>query len=243
MKYRLVFLSLLLLPLLLWTQSSSDFTLGVFTGYNLSQHYGTKDQTGDYQVQTGFRHGFTSGVDLHLPVTDRFALMYEFSYVTRGSTEKITIARLDGETLVKPARMDVKYYMDYLEFPFLMHYKVINKKDFYTAAVGGLAMALKVKGDYTLDGKIYFPEGDSYTTFILSDKSKLKDINVFDFSLIYGGEVGFRVKSTPLVLAYRFTIGWDYLALPTYPAGDFPPVNLRNQSYSLTLKVPLQIKI
>lgn len=232
-----------LLSILICAQNHTDLTLGVTAGYNLTQHYGTKDQTGDYIVRTGFRHGFTTGLNLHLPINDKFALMYEFLYVTRGSKENITIVELDDEPLVKPAVMDVKYFMDYVEFPFLLQYKFMEKKNFSLSMVSGVAMALKVKGDYELDGVIYFPDGDGYSTFILKDKSHLEEVNMFDFSLIYGGELGFQFWSTPMALAYRFTIGWDYLDLPTYSAGDSAPVSLRNQSYSLSLRIPFQIKI
>jgi len=242
MKY--ILLLLLILPsFFLAAQSRTELNLALSAGYNLTQHYGTKDQTGDYKVQTGFRHGFNTGLNLSLPVTGKLDLMYEFLYVTRGSTEKITIVELDGEPLVKPAVMDVKYFMDYVEFPVLIRYEILQKESFSLSVVSGVAMALKVKGDYELDGVIYFPDGNDYTTFELKDKSQLKEVNMFDFSLIYGGELGFKMWSTPMALAYRFTIGWDYLDLPTYPDGGFAPVSLRNQSYSLSLKIPFQIKI
>jgi hypothetical protein len=55
---------------------------------------------------------------------------------------------------------------------------------------------------------------------------------MFDFSFIYGGAVDLPVKF-PLSVEYRFTLGWDYLALPTYQF--FEPVQLRNQAWSLML--------
>jgi len=233
-------LLLILIPLTLFSEIEPVPLLGISSGYNLSQLYGTKDQTGDYKVKTGIRHGFSTGINLNLPVTDRLALMYELNYVTKGAWEKITIQKFDGETLAKPGIMNVTYHMDYLEFPVLLQYKVINTENISLRAVSGVAMALKVKGDYRLDGKIYFPSGEEeYSIVPIKDKSNLKDINMFDFSLIYGGEFRFNIRKTPIVLSYRFTIGWDYMALPTYNALELPPVNLRNQSYALTVRVPI----
>jgi hypothetical protein len=215
----------------------------VHAGYNLSQHYGTKDQAAGYQVDTKLRHGFSAGLGLDLPINDRFSMAYEFNYVTRGSKENITISKIDGELLPQPYQMNVKYYMDYAEFPVLFKYNITKNNRFTLRAVSGVAMALKVSGDYTLDGKIYFPEQGGYTTIDISDQSNLDEVNMFDFSLIYGGELETTIKGLPVIAAYRFTIGWDYLALPTYEAGGYEPVNLRNQSYSFTLGVPFNLRL
>lgn len=236
-----IFVIMLFIPSILLSQTGKTPFLTIQSGYNVSQHYGTKDQTQTYSVKTILRHGFTSGIGFVMPISNRFSIANEFHYTTKGSKENIRIAQIDGEELVKPAVMNVKYYIDYVEFPIVFNYKVINKDSYYLSVTNGLSMSLKVNGNYTLAGEIYFPEQDSFSVFNISDKSKLDDINMFDFSLIYGGEMGFRFMQIPLILSYRFTIGWDYLALPTYPTGGFAPVELRNQSYSLSLKVPLEV--
>ncbi len=217
----------------------SEISINASCGYNLAQHYGVKEQAAGYKVETGFHHGMTAGLMLELQITPAFAFRYEFNYVTKGSSEKITIKELDGEALIKPAVMNVKYGMDYIEFPMLFKLKTIEGNNFSISVIAGAAMALKVSGDYKLDGKLYFPVVDSFEVIIIKDKSRLKDINQFDYSLIYGGELDFKIKKQPLTLGYRFTIGWDYMNLPTYEAGGFEPVQLRNQSYALYLSVPL----
>ena len=216
----------------------SEMKIRTNCGYNLAQHYGVKDESVGYKVETGFHHGMTAGIMLELPITPNFAFRYEFNYVTKGSSEKITIKELEGEALIKPAVMKVDYGIDYIEFPMLFKLKTLKGHNFAVSVITGAAMALKINGDYNLDGVFYFPVADSFETIQVKDKSKLKDINQFDYSLIYGGELDFSVMKQPLTLGYRFTIGWDYLNLPTYHAGG-EPVQLRNQSYALYLSVPI----
>lgn len=216
-----------------------ELKLGLSAGYNLAQHYGNKDQAEGYKVETGFHHGFTSGLYLELPILEDFAFRYEFNYVTRGSEEDITITELEGEELYKPAVMNVYYHLGYVEFPMLFKYTALKTDQIGLAINAGAAMALKTDGRYELDGVVYFPEADSFTTFEIKDKSDLSEVNQFDFSLIYGGELDFRMWDRPFTLGYRFTIGWDYLNLPTYELAEQSTVALRNQSYALYLSTPL----
>jgi len=58
-----------------------------------------------------------------LPVTPDFAFRYDFNYVTKGSSERITISQLEGKALIKPAVMDVNYRLDYIEFLMLLKLK------------------------------------------------------------------------------------------------------------------------
>lgn len=211
-------------------------------GYNLSQHYGTKDQTENYTVETGLRQGLIAGVEFKMPILDRINLQYDLCYANRGSTEKITIRQLDGEVLPKPAVMNVKYYMDYIDFPVVLNYNLFMNDKISMVLSSGASMSLKVNGVYKLDGVIYFPDSEGYSEIPIKDSSRLTDVNLFDFSMIYGGELKFKLsKNIPISLGYRFTIGWDYLELPTYEDGNFPPVKLRNQSYSITLGIPLSL--
>lgn len=234
-------LILLLFQLSLGAELLPGTILGFQMGYSLAQHYGTVAQTAGYEVKTAMHLGITSGVTLQLPITKAFMLMYELNYVTKGSSEKITIKELEDEALVKPAIMNVEYGLDYLTFPVLFKLRVVDAPKLRLSTVGGAEMALKVHGKYTLDGIIYFPETDGYSTIYINDKSKLDEVNMFDFALIYGGEMDFWIKKLPLTLVYRFTLGWDYIDLPTFPEGGFAPVSLRNQSYVLAVKLPFSL--
>lgn len=199
-------------------------------------HYGTKSDGMDYKVSSSYRLGMVAGGFLDLNISDNLALGYEVLYAQKGSDQEITINKMViddvEEELAKPAVMNVSYYVDYIEIPVLLKVKVLNTPSFGMNAITGTAMALKVKGKHNLDGIVYFPDGDSYTELSLKDSSNLSDVNMFDFSFVYGGNVEYKRKNT-YFLEYRFTLGWDYLSLPTYTL--MPPVELRNQSYSLLM--------
>jgi len=209
---------------------------GAKLGFNLSQHYGTKGDDQDFEVKTGMRVGLIAGAYLDLQLLPNFTLGYELLYSMKGSCETITIKRveLDGEMqdLPNPATMKVSYFLDYLEIPILLKVKVLDTKHFSSEAITGTAMAIKVKGQHRLSGEVYLPEGDDFSTIAINESSKLDNVNLFDYSFVYGGNLSLKTK-LPLHLEYRFTLGWDYLSLPTYQL--FEPVSLRNQTYSLIL--------
>jgi len=238
---------LLLISALLITTSLScltaltfaDLTLKASCGYNVAQQYGTSKQADGYKVETGLFHGVTTGFSLEFPVTPDFAFCYDLNYVIKGSNQTISFNEIDGEPMVKPATMDVYYRLDYIEFPMLIKLKTLKGNGISISLTAGAAMALKVNGDYRLKGTIYFPEADSFTAIPITDNSRLKEVNQFDYSLIYGGEIDFAIAGQPLTLGYRFTIGWDYLSLPTFSPGGADPVQLRNQSYALYLSTPI----
>lgn len=233
MKLILVLFILLFYMLCLNGQTSIEY--GPKLGFNLAMHYGTKADAGDLEVQTLMRPGFCAGGYADFRILPHFSLGYELLYTTKGSREKITIYQLENEfgemeTLAKPAKMEVKYYLDYIEVPVLLKIKAINLPRWSMGAVTGTAMGLKIKGDHELRGTFWLPNGDDFDAIPVSEDSDLSEVNMFDFSFVYGGNIELKGK-LPLYLEYRFTLGWDYLALPTFQL--FEPVQLRNQTYSL----------
>jgi len=213
-----------------------DLSYGFKVAPNLSMHYGTKEADMDYGVKSSYRLGMSAGAFVDMQISENLSMVYEALYVMKGSDQRITIRRLetDGvmEELVRPAVMNVSYYIDYLEIPILLKVKLYDRHKVRAYANTGTAMSLKVWGKHELDGTIYFPDGDSYTQIPISEKSTLANLNLFDYSFVYGGSLEYKSKYTYFV-EYRFTLGWDYLSLPTY--ADFPPVELRNQNYALYL--------
>ncbi|MCB5261860.1 MAG: PorT family protein [Candidatus Cloacimonetes bacterium] len=210
---------------------------GVKTGFNLSQHYGTKGDEGDYEVHTGLRPGFIGGAFLDYAANELLSLRLEALYSMKGSREKIGISKIeiDGvlEDLARPAQMHVNYYLDYIELPVLLRLKTFKRENLELCLITGTAMGLKVNAHHQLKGKVYFPvEGGEVELIQISESSRLRDVNMFDFSFVYGGSLDFKTR-IPLSLEYRFTLGWDYLSLPTYEF--FEPVELRNQTWSVLL--------
>jgi hypothetical protein len=217
--------------------AQAPLSWGAKIGMNLSQHYGTKVDEQEYDVKTGLRPGIIAGVAVDFAANDNLSLCFEALYSMKGSKETIRIKKIliDEvlEELDRPAEMKVKYYLDYFEMPVLFKLKTLDTRYFDLQAIVGSAMSLKVKGDYELNGVIWFPEGDGeYSEVPIQADSNLSYVNMFDFSFIYGGALDLKLK-IPLSLEYRFTLGWDYLNLPTYES--FEAVKLRNQAWSLLL--------
>jgi len=234
MKATLLLL-LLLLPGLALAQAPA--TWGAKLGMNLSLNYGTKGDEKDYEVKTGLRPGFIGGLYVDFAATEALSLGFEALYSMKGSHQDILISKieLDGviEELKRPATMKVKYYLDYLEVPVLMKLKTLSYKKLHLTTIAGTAMSLKLKGYHELEGKVYFPDGDDdFSEIAIWEESDLSDVNMFDFSFVYGGALNLQA-GYPFSLEYRFTLGWDYLYLPTYQL--FEPVALRNQTWSVLL--------
>jgi hypothetical protein len=233
---RRVFLLLMLFAgILLYAQAPASW--GTKAGMNLSQHYGTKGDEGDFEVKTGLRPGFVGGANLDFAASEILSLGFEALYSMKGSYQTITIRYLEihgvVEELEKPAKMRVKYFLDYFELPVLLKLKIMDKPAWDMSVITGSAMSLKLKGYHDLDGTVFFPDGNGgFDPIRIRENSDLSSVNMFDYSLIYGGAL--RLKSRiPISLEYRFTLGWDYLSLPTYQL--FDPVQLRNQTWSLML--------
>jgi len=190
-------------------------------------------------VKPGFLHGYFAGVGLNLPVSERFALLYEANFVTKGSAEDITVINMGGETLPKPAEMHITYRINYVEFPILTKYELIKSEPVKIGITSGIALNLKIYGRHRLRGKVYFPDSDGYSIIRIKEASNLSNISLFDYTLVYGGEAGFRLYNKDLAIGYRFTVGMDELLLPTFQTLGLAPVKLRNMNYLLYLKTPL----
>lgn len=231
-----------LISLLLWVMMATildaqvPMNWGGKAGMNISQHYGTKGDEGDYKVQTGLRLGAVGGLWLDFAASEVLSLGFEALYSMKGSHQTITIDHLEMngvvEELAKPAQMKVKYHLDYFELPVLLKLKILDTDQLGLNLVTGSAMSLKLRGHHELDGTVWFPDDEGgFEALKIWEESALRNVNMFDFSFVYGG--GLRVDRLPVCLEYRFTLGWDYLRLPTYQF--FDRVELRNQTWSLLL--------
>lgn len=205
---------------------------GVKAGFNLAQHYGPLVNEDEYKVDLSLRPGAIAGVYVDYPILENLRLSYEVLYSMKGSREDITILMMDGEVLAKPAKMNVKYDLDYLDMPFLLKIRALDTKRLSLDAITGTAMSLKVRGHHELDGVVYVPIGDDFLEVPISEESDLAAVNMFDFSFVYGAAL--HLTGRPALSAeLRFTLGWDYLQLPSFSTGE--TVELRNQTYSLLL--------
>jgi hypothetical protein len=210
---------------------------GFKAGFSLSQHSGVQERDAQYQVSSHWRSGAAVGGFVYLPVTDRFGLQQEVFYTQKGSSQDIGV-----EILEIPTVLHVTYHMDYVEIPVFLRFTWFrwNRNAIYSLA--GTALSFKVHDRYTLQGEV----SDGTETVPLRADSDMSEVEMFDYSFVYGAGFDFSLRGMQLLLEYRFAIGWNSLAMPTYayvPFGDEyilmenEPVPLKNQNHLLVIGI------
>lgn len=223
-----------LFPILLFSLLSVSLTAFSFnpklkTGLNISQQYGIDYGYEEYEVDKGIRWGVNAGVSFDFPVNEVFSVSQEFIYTTKGASQTIRIKE-------QPIELQVFYRTDYLEFPtlFLLHY--FRRENFALYYQSGFALSYLVYARYELEGTVETGQ-DEYELCV--DK-KMKTIDQFDYGIILGGGIEFKLFEKRLVLDYRINFGIPFIELPT-TEDVFPEeqgasrVKLRNQTYSVSL--------
>jgi hypothetical protein len=111
------------------------------------------------------------------------------------------------------------------------------------------AFAIAPAGAYWSDDpaiNLAVAEGAGEQVVPLTADSDMSEVEMFDYSFVYGAGVDFSVRGMQLLLEYRFAIGWNSLAMPTYayvPFGDEEilienePVPLKNQNHLLLIGI------
>ena len=215
----------------------SEFRLGIRAGLNFSQHTGTHERDAEYEVRSEWRDGLTAGFFLYWPVTRRFGLQQEVVYTQKGSRQTIGV-----EILEIPTELDVTYELDYVELPLLLRFTWLRMDGSALYSLTGTALSLKVRGRYALEGLI--DDGDQ--TVPLRAAGDMSEVDMFDYSFVYGAGWEFEALGALLQLEYRFTVGWNSLSMPTYAYVPFDeeeilidnePVPLKNQTHCLTLGI------
>jgi hypothetical protein len=205
----------------------AKISFGLKAGFSLAQHSGIEERDADYEVASDWREGIGAGVFLYFPVTSRFGLQQELFYVQRGSRQDISL-----EILEVPTVLTVTYDIDYLEIPVLLKFAWVLWKQNAIYSLAGTAFSVKIHDRYTLTGEV----DDGNEWFPLYADSDMSEVDIFDYSFVYGLGVSFK----RFLLEYRFTLGWNSLAMPTYayvPFGDEEvlidnePVSLKNQNH------------
>lgn len=225
--------------LLVATQATewSPVSLGVKLGGGFAQHVGTEERDQEYAVSSGWRRGVTAGVFLYWPLTARFGLQQEVLYSQKGSRQNIGVDILEIPTI-----LNVTYNADYIDIPVMARLTILNWDGGEVYSMSGTAMSLKVSGRYSLEGAL----DDGTQVIPISAEGDLSEVDMFDFSMVYGTGVEFMTGAGKFLAEYRFSMGWNTLLMPTYayvPFGEEQvlvenePVPLKNQSHSIMLGI------
>ena len=217
--------------------SIAEFSFGLKAGAGFSQHTGTEVRGSKYTVSSQWRPGFAAGAFLFVPVTSRFGLQQEIMYVQKGSRQDIGVDILDIPTV-----LHVTYDMDYLEIPVLTKFLWFQSARMAVYSMAGTALSIMVRDRYTLAGEI----DDGVEVVPLRADSDLSEVDMFDYSFVYGLGVEASLWRRRITLEHRFVIGWNTLSMPTYayvPFGEEQlliendPVPLKNQAHLIIVGV------
>jgi len=215
----------------------ADISFGFKIGYSLSQHSGVEERNAQYQVSSQWRQGAAFGGFLYFPITPRFGLQQEVFYTQKGSSQDIGV-----EIVEIPTVLHVTYDMDYVEIPVLLKFAWVRWNHNAIYSLAGTELSFKVHDRYTLQGQV----SDGTETVPLRADSDMSEVEMFDYSFVYGMGVDFSLLGMQVLFEYRFAIGWNSLAMPTYayvPFGDEEilienePVPLKNQNHLLLIGI------
>jgi len=104
--YALLFLTLLLNSSL---SAQTGVRFGVKGGYSLSTQYGITVPDIPYTVKTHWSHGFAGGVFAYFPITESFGIQQEVLYITKGSSEDITMN-------TQPVKTHTEYFGETVQY-------------------------------------------------------------------------------------------------------------------------------
>jgi hypothetical protein len=217
--------------------SHQRLSFGLKSAIGFSQHSGTEERGSEYEVSSRWRRGVAVSAFLYVPITSRFGLQQEVSYVQKGSRQDIRV-----EILEIPTVLHVTYDMDYIEIPVLLRYTWHDSRRWTLYSLSGTAFSLKIHDRYTLSGEI--DDGEQVVPLRADDD--MSEVDVFDYSLVYGLGLESSLFGPRTVLEYRFTLSWNTLSMPTYayiPLGDEEilienePVALKNQCHAIMLGI------
>lgn len=215
----------------------ASVSFGFKGGLSLSQHSGIEERGSEYSVSSSWRTGFAAGVFLYLPITSRFGIQQEVFYTQKGSSQDISV-----DILEIPTVLHVTYDMDYIEIPVFFRFDWYRSESGAVYSLAGTALSFKVQDRYTLEGVI----DDGTQSVPVSADSDMSEVEMFDYSFVYGTGAEFSLFGQRLLLEYRFAIGWNSLAMPTYAYVPFEdeqilienePVALKNQNHLVLLGI------
>lgn len=217
---------LLIISLLMLKNLFSYNTIGLNFGLGLLQAYGSKEQAENYNIDINSLYGLRAGVFFKHPINEKLSLKQEVLFVQKGSKQQI-------KHKSEPVTLNVKYNLDYLEIPFILQYNLFKFKNITIYNETGFSFSYLLKANYSLDGKVFVGE----EVFNINDSYKIKNLDEFDYSLLYGMGLEFPAYKVPVFIEYRFSLSWYKINFPTYE--NVENVQLSNQSHSISIGLPL----
>ncbi len=183
-------------------------------GLTLTDHWSTKEKSGDFTVESTMKDGFSAGIFAAARFSGLFSLEADLLYVKKGSNQTITVPGFPFGPI------KVTYALDYLEIPLLLRTHPFPKAKTQLSLAAGPYIAFLVGKKYT------------YRIAVVGSKEEeIQGLKSTDFGVAFGTGVVIPAKIGGLKIDYRYTMGFTDLKLPTGPG--FPEIELRNYGHYL----------
>ena len=105
--------------------------------------------------------------------------MQEVLYSQKGSRQTIKVKD-------QPVKFNLQYDLDYIEIPFLIKYDLFKLKQSQIRSLVGFSFSYLLTAHYDLDGNVQIGNDEDLTTIPLKDSYKIKNLDEFDYSMLYG---------------------------------------------------------
>ncbi len=215
-----------ILLILLISVSASSTEFGIIVGGGLGQAYGSKDQAEGYDIDIKSYPIFRTGLFADHKITSKLSFIQEVLYAPKGSRQSISVKE-------QPVQFDLTYDLHYLEVPFMIKYSLLDLGRFKIKSLVGFSFSYLISAYYNIDGNVQIGSGENTSLIPLKDSYKIKNLDEFDYSLLYGFSTNLEDFGIDLGIEYRFSLSWYKINFPTYQ--DMEPVVLSNQNHVLTL--------
>ncbi len=184
----------------------------------------------DFSPPAGHRLGFTAGVSLLKPISDRTTLGAELIYDQRGYGDQYTFTNLIGEPL---HIVKYTYLLDYLALPCYVRFHKPNGFKWF--------LDLGMYPSYMISAKIKSPVYDAHGFGGAIEKYKIDPfpsfMRRFDVGALIGGGVQFSVNDkTTLDLNLRYTNGLISVFTKSF-YGYYSLINSLNFTMGLNYKI------
>lgn len=187
---------------------------GVQGGFTLTNHWSTKEKSGNYTVKSSVKDGFAAGALATLRISRLFSLEADILYVKKGSNQTISVPGFPFGDI------EVTYELDYIEIPLLLRTHIFPSAKVQPSLAGGLYLAF-------LTAKRYIYR----LAAIGTEEEEIIGMESMDYGFTTGAGLTIPANLGSLRVEYRYSMGFVDLKLPTGPG--FPEIELRNYGHYL----------
>jgi hypothetical protein len=195
-------------------EASGRFGFGVQGGFTLTNHWSTKEKSGNYTVESSIKAGFAAGALATFRINRLFSLEADVLYVKKGSNQTISVPGFPFGDI------EVTYELDYVEIPLLLRTHLFPSAKIQPSLAFGPYVAFLTAKKYTYR-----------IAAVGTEEEEISGIESTDYGFTTGAGLTIPANLGSLRIEYRYSMGFVDLKLPTGPG--FPEIELRNYGHYL----------